>query len=171
MKAIKTVGSNRLALLSDVPIPHVRADRILVRNEAVALNPADWKFVDLVPCTGAMVGCDYAGVVKDVGHDLTVAFKKGDRVAGFVHGISPSDPESGAFSEYVLAKSGCSLKIPDSMSFENACALGVGITTVGQAMYESLELPWPGSPGKGTPVLIYGGSTATGTLAIQMAKL
>ena len=171
MKAIKTVRSNRLALQSDVPIPRVRADRILVRNEAIALNPADWKFVELVPCTGATVGCDYAGVVEDIGDDLTVAFKKGDRVAGFVHGHTPSNPESGAFSEYVLAKTGCSLRIPDSMSFENACALGVGVTTVGQAMYESLELPWPGSPGKRIPLLIYGGSMATGTLAIQMAKL
>ena len=171
MKAIKTVASNSVALLSDVPTPRVRADRILVKNKAVALNPADWKFVDLVPCTGATVGCDHAGIVEDAGEDLTVAFNNGDRVAGLANGISPNDPESGAFSEYVLVKTGCSFKIPDAMSFENACALGVGINTVGLATYENLELPWPGGSEKRIPVLIYGGSTATGTLAIQMAKL
>ena len=171
MKAIRTVGSNSITLLSGLPIPQVRADRILVKNEAFALNPADWKFIDLVPCEGVTVGCDYAGIVQDVGDELTVAFKMGDRVAGFTHGFNPNDPESGAFAEYVLAKTGCSFKIPDSMSFEHACTLGVGITTVGQAMYESLELPWPGSPRERFPLLIYGGSTATGTLAIQMAKL
>ena len=39
-------------------------------------------------------------------------------------------------------------------------------------MYQSLDLPWPTSPIKEPlPLLIYGGSTATGTLAVQFAKL
>jgi NADPH:quinone reductase-like Zn-dependent oxidoreductase len=171
MKALKTTGSGDVVLSSDVPIPRVRSDHIVIRNKAVALNPADWKFLDLVPSKDATIGCDFAGIVEDVGDNLTTAFKKGDRVAGFAHGNNPKDLESGAFSEYVLAKSGCSLKIPDDMSFESACGLGVGITTVGQAMYEGLKLPWPGNPSTGTTLLVYGGSTATGTLAIQMAKL
>jgi NADPH:quinone reductase-like Zn-dependent oxidoreductase len=50
--------------------------------------------------------------------------------------------------------------------------LGVGITTVAQGLYQELGLPFP--PNKvqeTTPVLIYGASTATGTLAVQFAKL
>lgn len=31
------------------------------------------------------------------------------------------------------------------MSDEEACTLGLGITTVGQGLYQSLELPLPGS--------------------------
>ena len=53
------------------------------------------------------------------------------------------------------------------MSFEDASTLGVGITTVAQGLYQELGLPLP--PAKvqePTTVLIYGGSTATGTLAI-----
>ncbi len=45
-------------------------------------------------------------------------------------------------------------------------------TTVGQALYQSLKLPLPTQPARHPfPLLIYGGSTATGTLAIQFAKL
>ncbi len=58
------------------------------------------------------------------------------------------------------------------MSFEEAATLGVGITTVGQGLYQSLGLPLPGQgKGDGKVLLIYGGSTATGALAIQFAKL
>ena len=67
------------------------------------------------------------------------------------------------------------MKIPDDMSFEDASTLGVGIVTVGQGMYQSMGLPWL-EMGKETvqrngPILIYGGSTATGAYAIQFAKL
>ena len=45
-------------------------------------------------------------------------------------------------------------------------------TTVGQSLYQSLKLPFPTQPAhQPFPLLIYGGSTATGTLAIQFAKL
>ncbi|KAI4744158.1 GroES-like protein, partial [Aureobasidium sp. EXF-8845] len=64
------------------------------------------------------------------------------------------------------------MKIPDSLSTEDAATLGVGVTTVGQGLYQSLKLPLPTEPAKQPfPVLIYGASTATGTLAIQYAKL
>lgn len=45
-------------------------------------------------------------------------------------------------------------------------------TTVGQALYQSLKLPLPTQMAESAlALLIYGGSTATGTLAIQFAKL
>jgi NADPH:quinone reductase-like Zn-dependent oxidoreductase len=48
----------------------------------------------------------------------------------------------------------------------------VGVTTVGQGLYQSLGLPLPGSGEKtDEPLLVYGGSTATGSLAIQFAVL
>ena len=71
-----------------------------------------------------------------------------------------------------MVRDGHLARIPDFLTFEGAATLGVGVTTVGQALYMTLKLPLPTEPAKTPfPVLIYGGSTATGTLAIQYAKL
>lgn len=44
--------------------------------------------------------------------------------------------------------------------------------SVGQGLYQSLQLPLPSKPSSTPiPLFIYGGSTATGSLAIQFAKL
>ena len=80
--------------------------------------------------------------------------------------------EDGAFAEHVTSKDGLQLKLADHVTFEEAATLGVGVTTVGQGLYQSLGLPLPPSKvQERTPILIYGASTATGTLAIQFAKL
>jgi NADPH:quinone reductase-like Zn-dependent oxidoreductase len=140
----------------------------------VALNPTDWRHIDFVPCNGAIVGCDYSGIVEAAGSNVKKAFKKGDRVAGFVHGSNAVRSNGGAFAEYVIAKGDIQIHIPEFMSFEAAATFGVGLTTVGQNLYQSMELPFPGdgsSELEGASILIYGGATATGTLAIQLAKL
>ena len=140
----------------------------------MALNPTDWRHIDFVPCKGATVGCDYSGIVEAVGPNVKKAFKKGDRVSGFVHGSNAVRPNGGAFAEYVIAKGDLQMFIPESMSFEAAATFGVGLTTVGQNLYQSMELPFPGDPEEVSEcinILIYGGATATGTLAIQLAKL
>lgn len=71
-----------------------------------------------------------------------------------------------------MVRDGHIAKIPEGLSFEAAATLGVGITTIGQTLYMSMKLPLPSQPTeKKFPILVYGGSSATGTLAIQFAKL
>jgi NADPH:quinone reductase-like Zn-dependent oxidoreductase len=65
------------------------------------------------------------------------------------------------------------MKLPDGMSFEEGASIGSGIGTIGLALFRSLEVPgYPEEPAI-TPkyVLVYGGSSATGTMAIQLLKL
>lgn len=169
--AIVIVGQGK-AEIQQVPVPKLDDKFILVKTTAVALNPTDWKHIDFFNIAGARVGCDYAGTVLEVGAKVTKDFKKGDRVAGFVHGSNAKGHEDGGFAEVLRARGHVQIKIPDNVTDEEAATLGVGITTVGQALYQSLDLPLPGSGStKSDYILIYGGSTATGALAIQYAKL
>lgn len=171
-KAVIVVEPRKDGLVTDRPIPTLRDDYILIKTVSVGLNPTDWKHVAYLSPPGVLVGCDYAGVVEAVGKDVKKPFKKGDRICGFVHGGNAVQPEDGAFAEYIVAKGDLQMKIPENMSFQEAATLGVGIITVGQGLYQSLKLALPTEPIKdATPILIYGGSTATGTLAIQFAKL
>ncbi|KAM0320007.1 hypothetical protein ACHAO8_000600 [Botrytis cinerea] len=156
----------------EASIPILRDDYILVRTKAVALNPTDWKHIEWLTSNGARIGCDYAGIVEEVGSAVTKDFKKGDRVCGFAHGGNEVNHDDGAFANIITVKGDNQIKIPDNLSFEEAATLGVGITTVGQGLYQSLQLPLPTSPASTKfPILIYGGSTATGALAVQYAKL
>jgi len=164
----KTPG---VAEIASIPYPESRDDYIIVKTKAVALNPTDWRSLQSRFTEGAVSGCDYAGIVEEVGSAVVNDLKVGDRVAGFVAGANPNKID-GAFSDYVAAKGDLQIKIAESVSFEDAATLGVGITTVGQGLYQSLGLPLPPQKVKEpTAILIYGGSTATGTLAIQFAKL
>ncbi|KAH9221606.1 chaperonin 10-like protein [Leptodontidium sp. 2 PMI_412] len=156
----------------EASVPVLRDDYILVKVKAVALNPTDWKHVNWLTSEGARIGCDYAGIVEEVGSKVTKPFKKGDRIAGVAHGGNEVNHEDGAFGNIITVKGDLQIKIPDNLSFEEASTLGVGITTVGQGLYQSLQLPLPDKPAtEKTYLLIYGGSTATGALAIQFAKL
>ena len=53
---------------------------------------------------GATVGCDFSGVVEEVGSKVEKQWKKGDRIAGFTHGVNTLEPEDGCFAEYVGRK-------------------------------------------------------------------
>lgn len=180
------------AVLEPAKVPALPDDYVLVKTKAVALNPTDWTTLDAPGDDGTIVGCDYAGVVEDAGGDAARRFRKGDRIAGFGHGgiactvireITPAsaeirtgndaNPENGAFARYIAVKGDMQMHIPDGVSFEAASTAGVGIGTVGYGLYHVLNLHYPDSESKdhGETVLIYGGSTATGALAIQFAKL
>ncbi|KXT03166.1 hypothetical protein AC579_4968 [Pseudocercospora musae] len=170
MKAIKIVEGHK-AELKDVPIPKLRDDYVLCKVKAVALNPTDWKHIDKIGKPGSTIGVDFAGVVEEIGPKVTKNWKKGDRIANFCHGGNETQPEDGTFGEYCVTKGDHGLKIPSSLSDEEAATLSAGVITCGQALYQSLGLPLPGQGKYDGYVLIYGASTASGTLAVQYANL
>ena len=171
-RALVTKGPGKAELVTDHPIPTLRDDFIFVKNIAVALNPTDYSHIDDEGVPGTLAGCDYAGYVENVGRAVTVDLKPGDRVYGGVHGSNVYRPENGTFAEFIVAKGDLQCKIPPGLSFEEAATLPTGILTLAQGLYQYLGLALPTDPLKEkTPILIYGGSSATGSLAIQFAKL
>jgi NADPH:quinone reductase-like Zn-dependent oxidoreductase len=173
-KAVITTTTKTAQVVHDRRIPTPGDDEILVKTTSVALNPTDWKHIDFLAPPGVLIGCDYAGVVVEVGTAVTKPFKKGDRICGFVHGSNTLHPEVGAFAEYILVKGDLQYRVPEGMSFQEAATVGLGVSTAALGLYRSLGLALPTKPVSGKErkqVLVYGGSTATGTLAIQFAKL
>ena len=83
------------------------------------------------------------------------------------------DVEGGAFATAIKAPAALQMQVPDNLSDVEASTMGVGIMTAGMALFEKagMQLPFPKNSAKETIwVLIYGGSTATGAVAIQLAK-
>ncbi|KAK6595270.1 hypothetical protein ACHAO1_005240 [Botrytis cinerea] len=169
------------ARLQPIPTPQLRDDYILVKTIAVAISPTDWQMVDeqSSPKTKGptLLGCDFVGIVVEIGKDVKKECKKGDRIEGMMHGRNDIELEDGTFAKYILVKGNVAFHILENFSFEEAQSFGVGVTTIVLGFYKYLSLPlltfplpMPSSERK-LPILIYGGSPATGTLAVQSAKL
>lgn len=172
--------AGKLQIVTDRPVPKPASDEVLVRVHAVAANPSDWKMTTQFPCPGAGCGMDFSGVVVATGHGLDPALgiRVGDAVAGAVHGANPFDPQAGAFAEYTCALADLLWKIPRPWDLTDAAAVGgCCVATVGLGLFadDALGLPFGldqfMADGKAPFVLVYGGSTASGTMAIQLAKM
>ncbi|KAI0431658.1 GroES-like protein [Xylaria sp. FL1042] len=172
--AIVANATGDLVIAHDIPIPELQPGDMLIRTVAVAVNPADVKMTGPMAAAGCTAGCDCAGIVVAIGSDVPAGrFAIGDRVCAPTLFMNPVAPRDGAFQEFVAVVAEFTLKVPDAMSLEEAASLGTGLITVGYALFRSLGIP--GRPEKlaekpGKFVLVYGGSSATGTLAIQLIR-
>ncbi|KAL2785593.1 putative ToxD-like zinc binding oxidoreductase [Aspergillus keveii] len=161
------------ATITEIPIPEITPDEILVKVSAVALNPIDTKGIDVVSPWGSLVGCDYAGTVTKVGKNASNRWKVGERVAGFVHGGQYKDV--GSFAEYLKVDAGLAWKVPEGVTDVQASTFGIAAVTAVLAL-EYLDVPLDdivkGSnvPGKESTVFVYSGASNVGLFAIQLAK-
>lgn len=175
-KGLIALKSGELVVSEDVGVPDLEDDMVLVRNKAIGLNPVDVKMVGALATPGAIAGMDFSGEVLAIGAKARTPtqLKVNDRVFGAVMGMNGGkNPKIGAFAEVVGAADIVLVKMPDHMSFEQGASLGSGLSTIGLALFRSLQIPGsPTAPSeKSIDILVNGGSTATGTLAIQLIKL
>ncbi|GAB1218206.1 hypothetical protein ATERTT37_007459 [Aspergillus terreus] len=117
-----------------------------------------------------VLGLDAAGIVEDVGPDVT-RFKKGKRVIATLLAL---DPAYGAFQLYPLVHEAQVAEIPDSLPFEQGVVLPLGISTAASGLYpeDCLNLPLPavdGAKKTGQTLLVWGGASSMGATTIQLA--
>ena len=169
-KALVGSSAKQYELLK-VDIPAPGQGMMLCSVAAVAVNPVDAKMADYSPSPGSLGGCDFAGIVTEIGGGVT-RFRKGDRVFGMAFGLNPDDKATGAFSEYALATEDLTFHIPESMTFNEAATFPVSLATNCCALYCTMGFPMPDVPAdKPFYVLVSGGATASGLMAIQLLKL
>lgn len=118
LQALEKGGPFKLA---SIPAPSPKADEVCFRTKAVALNPLDCKMLyrgEMVKTWPATFGLDAAGIVEQVGDDVT-SFKPGDEVFSLC-GIGES---SAAFQEIVTVPQHFVSKKPESFSFDEVASL------------------------------------------------
>jgi len=129
--------------VKSAPYPAAPQDGIVVKNGAVAINPADWILQDKgdfiftwlkYPC---IFGSDVAGEVVEVGKQVK-GFQAGDRVLGYAIGLDEkvNDAAEGGFQEYTVMRPNLTTRIPDSLSYEKACVLPLGVATAAAALFQ-----------------------------------
>lgn len=161
--------------IREVPKPSINDKEILVKVRAVALNPTDFKHIDIVSPPGSIIGCDYAGEVVEIGKQALGGWKIGDRVAGAVHG--GLYPDRGSFAEYLKIDGDLAWKVPENVKDEEAATYGVSAGTAALGLSLHLGVDWASEPSSttggsnhGRYILIYAASTNAGLFAVQFAK-
>lgn len=159
MKAImiEHFGGVEHLKMREIDEPQLKPDRILVELYATSVNPIDIKrrkgsFGGKLPM---IVGGDVAGRVLQVGSDVD-GFSVGDRV--MANGTK-------TYAEVVSVRPDRTVKLDESISFEEAAA----IPLTGQTAFEAIITR--GKVRSGQRVLIHAGSGGVGSLAIQLAKI
>ncbi|KAH9985273.1 zinc-binding dehydrogenase [Xylariaceae sp. FL0662B] len=182
-RAIQQDSDGRAHVVSEAAMPPLPPGYALVKTSAVALNHSDHKIMNNWPIPGAYIGTDFCGTVVQTAEDVT-SVNIDARVCGAAFCFTPVHRMvNGAFSEYVRAPADLLLRVPSS-SEDSVAMAPIQVATLATAIWTCLLALWstdalglPGTPGtpqraeKPIPVLVYGGSTATGTIAMQLLKL
>ncbi|MDF1812679.1 MAG: zinc-binding alcohol dehydrogenase family protein [Verrucomicrobiales bacterium] len=150
----------------ELPVPEPKGRDILVKVEAVGLNPVDFKVRPGDGDAPKTLGFDAAGVVVGVG-DKTSLFAEGDPVyyAGDV-------TRPGSNAEYQLVDERIAGKRPATLDAKGSAALPLTALTAWESLFDRLQINFHNpAENTGQSILIIGGAGGVGSMAIQLAKL
>jgi NADPH2:quinone reductase len=171
---VKAVALNRYLPIDDpqslldveLPTPVAGEHDLLVRVEAVSVNPVDTKLrapKPQVETSPRVLGYDAAGVVEAVG-SAVAGFRPGDRVyyAGDV-----TRPGSNAQFQAVDAR--LAALMPHNLDFADAAALPLVAITAWELLFQ--RMPFDSEHGgEGKSLLVIAGAGGVGSIAIQLAR-
>src|SRR3954462_7471236 len=156
---ISKPGGPEVLLPETRPVPTPGAGEILIKVAAAGVNRPDvaQRSGSYPPPPGAsdLPGLEVAGEVVALGTGA-VRHKLGDKVMSLVAG--------GGYAQYCIAQDAQAMTVPPGLSMLEAGALPETLMTVWHNVFER------GALKPGETLLIHGGSSGIGTMAIQLAK-
>ena len=162
MKAIvcNNFGPIRDIQYKEVDEPNLGEDNLLIKVNSVGVNFPDGLLVQgkyqLKPETPFIPGMEVAGEVIGLGSKET-DFAVGDRIAAL--------SQLNGYAEKAVVKTSSTFKIPENMSYDDACALLCAYGTSHYALKQRGKLK------KGETLVVLGASGSTGIAAIQIGKI
>ncbi|WP_243309841.1 zinc-binding alcohol dehydrogenase family protein [Fundidesulfovibrio agrisoli] len=170
MKAILAAGGSKAAdpkafREADIETPRAAGRDLLVKVQAVSVNPVDTKIRMRTPVgTDIVLGWDACGVVEGAGPNLR-SFAAGDRVY-----YSGAMTRPGTNAEYHLVDERIVGHAPKSVSVAQAAAMPLTTITAFEALFDRLGFAPSQGANAGRNVLIVGGAGGVGSMAIQLAR-
>ncbi len=152
-------------LLEQHAIPKPTSHDLLVKINAIAINPVDTKVRASLTkeiVQARVLGWDAMGIVEAVGDDTSL-FKVGDAVF-YAGDIS----RPGCYASHQLVDERIVGKAPKSLSAEQAAVMPLTSITAWEALFSRLKINPEQDQGK--IILIIGGAGGVGSIAIQLAK-
>jgi NADPH:quinone reductase-like Zn-dependent oxidoreductase len=162
MKAalLYSYGNPEQLRYEETATPQYGDDEVLVKMHATSINPIDVKIRSGAAKSRfsiefpAILGRDLCGEVAETGRNVQ-GFSKGMRVMALANGT---------YAEYTVAKADVLAPIPDALSFEQAAALPLVITTGAQLIERAVK------PKAGQTVLVTGALGGVGRTAVHVAQ-
>lgn len=143
-----------------MPIPLPRKGDVLIRVHAAGVNRPDLlqRAGHYPPPAGAspLPGLEVSGIVVQLGSDVDEALL-GQKVCALTNG--------GGYAEYVTVPAGQCLPVPDGYDMVEAAALPETLFTVWTNLFERAYAV------EGESVLVHGGTSGIGTMAISLCRL
>lgn len=150
----------------DLPTPTLRENDVLVKIEAVSINPADAKrrirtAVDAPHDEPFILGYDAVGTIQAVGPDVQ-GFKQSDRVwyAGDAN-------RPGSYAELQAVDHRIISKAPKGIAPSAAASLPLVSLTAWEMLFDRLKVP---SDHRSPTLLIIGGAGGVGSITTQLAR-
>lgn len=152
-------GGPEALVLADVPTPEPGPGEVRIRVVAAGVNRADVMqrrgFYPPPPGASPYPGLEVSGVVDALGAGVT-QWSAGDQVCALLTG--------GGYAENVIAPAAQCLPIPMGVSVTDAAALPEVACTVWSNVFMTANLT------AGEVLLVHGGSSGIGTMAIQLGR-
>lgn len=161
MRAVEITqpGGPEVLVPTTRPVPQPAAGEVLIRVAVAGVNRPDvvqrQGLYPPPPGASDLPGLEVAGTIVALGPDVT-GWQVGDMVCALLGG--------GGYAEYATAPVGQCLPVPAGLDMVQAAALPETVMTVWTNVFERAGL----LPGES--LLVHGGTSGIGTMAIQLAK-